>query len=311
MIIPAFLGELGIVESHSPLTLISILFALIVSIVFLAVITGRITSLFVDICRVGGSIVKKVECSNHIIICGWNFQGSRIVEELIHSEVKPRRRIVVLATCETRPVIDEKVEFVQGDPTQDEALIRSGIKTANSAIILSDLTKPANEADAEALMIVLAVESLNRGIHSCVQIVNSSNRIHFQRAHADEIICLDQIGGNLVVASALNHGTSEVISELLTFNSGSEFYRYEQSLSEEIVGKEFADAVHLLAKKRMILLGIETDDTEELRNKMKEDEMLHSSESDSRIVIVNPQNQYKIRQGDALFIVAESAPTQL
>ena len=43
--------------------------------------------------------------------------------------------------------------------------------------------------------------------------------------------------------------------ELLTFNSGSEFYRYDDPLSEEIVGKEFADVVRLLAQRRIMLLG--------------------------------------------------------
>jgi len=310
MVMPAFLGELGVVQSRSLITQISVLIALFVSIAFLAVITAKATSILVEFCRKGGSIVKNSSLSNHIVICGWNFQGDRIVGELLRSEVKPHREIVVLANHEIRPVKDERVEFVKGDPTQDEALIRAGIKRASSAIVLSDLTKPANEADSQALMIILAVESLNREVHSCVQIVNSSNQIHFERAHADEIICLDRIGGNLVVASALNHGTSKVVSELLTFDSGSEFYRYEGPLSEDLVGKEFSQVVQMLAEKRILLLGVETNDSEELRQQLSGD-ILHLSESEGRIVIVNPQNEYKIRQEDALFIIAESAPDKL
>ncbi len=310
MIIPAFLGELGAMEERPLITQVSVLLALASSVAFLAVITAKITSMFVEFCRRGGSIMKKVHSSDHIVICGWNFQGERIVRELLHSGAAARREIIILADCEIRPVKEEKIEFVKGDPTQDECLIRAGIKRANSTIVLSDLTKPANEADAEALMIILAVESLNRKVHSCVQIANSSNRIHFERAHADEVICLDQIGGNLVVASALNHGTSRVVSELLTFDFGSEFYRYDAPLSDELIGKEFSDAVQSLAKQRIILLGFETDDSEELRQKLSND-ILHSLESGGRIVIVNPQNQYQIRQGDALFLIAESAPTAL
>ena len=310
LVMPAILGELGTIESRSLITQVSILAALLVSIVGLAVITAKITSIFVEFCKRGGSIVEKVNLSNHIVICGWNFQGERIVNELMRGQVKPRREIVVLANCESRPVKEESVEYVKGDPTQDESLVRAGITKADSVIVLSDLTKPANEADAEALMIVLAVESLNREVHSCVQIANSTNRVHFQRAHADEIICLDQIGGNLVVASALNHGTSKVVSELLTFNSGSEFYRYEGHLSNALIGKEFSEAVQVLAQKRMLLLGIETEDTEELRRQLSDD-ILRSSGPKGRIMVVNPQKQYKIRQGDILFLIAESAPTGL
>jgi len=310
MIIPAFLGELGVLVGRPLITHVSVLVALASSVAFLAVITAKITSVFVEFCRRGGSIMKKVDLSSHIIICGWNFQGERIVGELLRSGAAAHQGIVLLADCETRPVKNENVEFVRGDPTQDASLFRAGIKKAKSIIVLSDLTKSANEADAEALMIVLAVESLNRQVHSCVQIVNSSNRVHFERAHADEIICLDQIGGNLVVASALNHGTSRVVSELLTFDFGSEFYRYDAPLSDELVGKKFCDAVAMLAERRMILLGFETDDSEELRQRLSSD-ILHSLEPEGRIIVVNPQAEYGIRRGDVLFLIAESVPTGL
>ena len=310
MVMPAFLGEIGEVESNSVVTQASILAALLVSVVFLAVITAKITSMFIEFCRRGGSIVKKVNLSNHIIICGWNFQGEKIAKELLDSGAMSHREVVILADSEQRPMKDERVEFVRGDPTQDEDLIRAGVKNADSVIVLNDLTKQANEADAEALMIVLAVESINRKVHTSVQIVNSSNRRHLERAHADEIICLDQMGGNLVTASAINHGISRVVTELLTFNSGSEFYRYDRHLSDKLVGKEFFEAVQMLVQQRVILLGFETDDSEELRQRLSRD-ILHSVENGKRLIVVNPQSQYKIRQGDALFIIAESEPTEL
>ena len=310
MIMPAFLGELGLLESYSIVVQISILIALLVSVAFLAVITAKITSIFIEFVRKGGRIVKKVDMFDHIIICGWNFQGDKIVRELLSSGVKSHPEIVVLANLEQRPVKDERIEFVQGDPTQDEDLIRAGVKSADSVIVLSDLTKKANEADAEALMIVLAVESLNREIHTSVQIINSSNRVHVERAHADEIICLDQMGGNFIVASALNHGISCVINELVTFNAGSEFYRYDGYLSDKVVGKDFPAAAQTLIKQNIILLGFETDDSEELRYILPND-MLHQIENGRRVIVVNPKGNYKIRQGDALFIVAESKPKKL
>jgi len=309
-IIPAFLGELGTVDDGSLIAQMSILIVLLVSVITLAVVTAKITSMFVEFCRRGGSIVKKVDLSNHIVVCGWNFQGDRIIAELMCSQVRTRREVVVLANCDTRPVKHESVEFVSGDPTQDDSLVRAGVMRADSVIVLSDLTKAANESDAEALMIVLAVESLNRAVHSCVQVANSANRIHFERAHADEIICLDQIGGNLVVSSALNHGTSRIVSELLTFNSGSEFYRYQEQLSDELIGKEFCDAAQVLAQKRIILVGIETDDSGVVRQELCGD-IIQSSELGDRILILNPQKPYKICQGDALFVIAESSPTGL
>jgi voltage-gated potassium channel len=159
-------------------------------------------------------------------------------------------------------------------------------------------------------MIVLAVESLNRSVHTCVQIMNSANRMHLERAHADEIICLDQVGGSLVVTSALNHGVSRILSELLTFNMGSEFYRYDRRISNKLVGKEFSDAMRMLAQQRIILLAVETDYSAGLLDQLGSDVVYKLPEED-RAMVVNPQSRYEIRQGDALFVVAESEPDEL
>ena len=253
--------------------------------------------------------MNRVKFSDHIVICGWNYQGEKIVNELV-SNLKFQREIVILANCERRPLDDDRVEFISGDPCKDEDLTRAGIKKADSVIVLSDVSKGANEADAQALMIVLAVESLNRRTHTTVQLMNLANRIHLERAHADEIICLDQMGGNLVVASAMNHGVSHVVSELLTFNSGSEFYKYEGRLSGELVGKEFTDAVRVLAGKHMLLLGVETEDSPETRTALSSD-VLHPITETKKVIVVNPLSPYKIKQGDALFLIAESQPANL
>jgi voltage-gated potassium channel len=256
--------------------------------------------------------LKRVDYSHHIIICGWNFQGERIIQELLASSSdKDKCRIVILANQEKRPTKEERVDFVKGDPTQDEALIRAGVKVADSVIVMSDLNKNANEADAETLMIVLAVESLNREVHTCVQLLNSSNRMHLERAHADEIICLDQIGGNLVVASALHHGVSRIVRDLLTFNEGSEFYRFDKPLPEHMVGKEFHEAVMELAQKKILLIAFETDYTERLYQQLQHNDVVYRIEEEERMMVINPQSRYKLKPGDVLFVVAESEPYQL
>jgi len=309
-ILPAFLGELGIIESPYVAVQISIIVGMIASITVLVIITAKITSVFVEFVRRGGIMAKKVNLSGHTIICGWNFQGERVISELFSADVRQQRGVVVLNDNEKRPFKDERVEFIKGDPSQDKDLVRAGIMKADSVIVLTDLNKGANEADAEALMVVLAVESLNRVVHTCVQIVNSANRMHLERAHADEIICLDQVGGSLAVASALNHGVSRIVSELLNFNLGSEFYRYDRPISNKLVGKEFCEAVQVLAQKRILLLAVETDYSKELLQQMDADVVYNLPEED-RIMMVNPQSDYSIRQGDALFVIAESEPHKL
>lgn len=309
-VFPAFFGEIGEVQSPFLAVQISIIVGILVSISFIAIITAKITSMLIEFVRRGGTMVKKVNFSGHTIVCGWNFQGVRIIKELMLANVKQQRGIVILADIDQRPSVDDSVELINGDPSQTESLVRAGVSRAHSVIVLTDFTKGANEADAQALMIVLAVESLNREVHTCVQIINSANRIHLENAHADEIICLDQMGGSLVVASAMNPGVSRLVAELLSFNKGSEFYRYDKPLSDALVGKEFTEAVRSLAQQKMILLGFETEYSEKLKQQLSNDVIIKLPEV-NRAFILNPQSKYKIRQDDALFIIAESEPAQL
>jgi voltage-gated potassium channel len=241
-----------------------------------------------------------------VVICGWNSQGPGIVEELLKAGNAPG--IVILARTEQCPEVAGVVEFLCGDSTQDADLRRAGVERADSVIVLTDFSSNPNEADARALLIALAVETLNPAVHSCVQILNSANKRHFLRAGVDELICLDHIGGNLAVASALNHGVTLMVSELLTFNSGSEFYRVTGKIVDSIIGMSFAEAVAFLLQKKMILLGVETDSTAELRETLSRD-VLHevrAKDERDRVIVINPQGSYKIGASDALFCVAES-----
>ncbi|MGB2984080.1 MAG: NAD-binding protein, partial [Candidatus Bipolaricaulia bacterium] len=311
-VLPPFLGQV-IENPDIPLhrALVSVV-GLVASIGSLAIITALIVNRFVRLCMKGGRIVKEVRFRNHIVICGWNTQGAAVVDELLRADTGKEQRVVILADLDKRPIEEDRVEFLKGSPIKDTDLRRARIEDADSAIVLTDFAQDPNEADAKALLIVLAVESLNRSVHTCVQILNASNRRHFERVNTDEIICLEQLGANLAVASALNHGTSHLVSELLTFNSGSEFYRYAGKLPENLVGVGFAQAVHTLAERRIILLGIETPDSEEVRKALPDD-IAHplALEDEKRIIIVNPQGPYRLQQGDALFLVAEDLPRRL
>ena len=309
-VFPSFLGELGEIGDPNLAVQISIVVGLLASISFIVIITAKITSVLIEFMRRGGSMAKKVNFSGHTIICGWNFQGERIVEDLLEADAKKHRGVVILANSEERPLKEERVEFIKGNPADDEDLIRAGVKKAESVIVLTDFTMDASAADAQAIMIALAVEDLNREVHSCVQIMNSANASHLRHAHADEIICLDQMGGSLAVFSALHHGVSMIVSELLTFNKGSEIYRYNHPLSDEIVEKEYAEVAKILADQRMVLLGVETDYNEETK-KMDILDALHKLPEKDRVIIVNPQSNYLFHQGDVLFIVSESEPARL
>lgn len=304
MVLPPFLGQIADATDVAPLTAVVWLLGLLASVGSLAIVTALIVGRFVRILLRGGHVSTKTRQTGHVVVCGWNGQGQSIVDALLAADCSGA--IVVVANVERRPLEEDDVEFISGDPTQDSVLRSAGIERARSAIVLTDFHESRNDADAKALLIALAVESMNSSIHTCVQILNSANARHFERAGVDELICLDQIGGNLAVASAVNHGVSALVSELLTFNSGSELYRVEGDPVAGLVGGTYVEAVKTLAEKHVILLGVEMDASIELREAMRAEVLHRAGPGDHRVMMVNPQSEYRIRPGDTLFCAARS-----
>lgn len=303
--IPSFLGEMGSINFNA--TGIASIMGLIVYVAFLGILIGKAAEFLVGISIRGGIIMKKIRYKNHILICGWNYQGSKIIENLLASDIYKRRPIVLLADTENIPYSTNKIDFVCGSPYKKEDLIRAGVKNADSAIILTDFKK--ENPDADALMITLAIESINRNVHTCVQILSSDNRSHLENANADEIICLDQVGGSLAVTSALNHGVSDIINELLTFDLGSEFYRYKNKIPKEYIGKSFTAIGKQLYEEKIILIAVETKKDDYLLKTCKKD-WIHTS-SEKNAILINPQGEYKFRENDILFVISEDEPSKL
>ena len=137
---------------------------------FLCILIGKAAEVLVSISLKGGVIMKKVRCKNHFIICGWNYQGSKIIESLLSESKHHEKPIVILADLDKPPFDSDKVDFISGKPWRKEDLIKAGILDADSAIILTDIrSEKSQNPDADALMITLAIESLNKDVHTSVQ----------------------------------------------------------------------------------------------------------------------------------------------
>jgi voltage-gated potassium channel len=297
-IIPIFFGETTAPQSTGEriVTLIALAQGLILT-TYLIVISAFFSVK-------GGQVLTK-EHSNHYAIFGWNFQGTRVINELIEARAGDHFDIVVVPG---HPVPNElkqfgnKISVIEGAPAENATLLGADIMTAKSAIILNDTTDSPESADARVLMITLAIESMNPAVYTCAQVQHSSNEIHLQRANVDETIPLDMIGANLAVSSALHHGVTKMISELVHFDSGSEIYKMVPPLPASLVGLKFADAQTWFASHDMILVGIESE-----RLSDSYTSTLTLSSIKSRGVAVNPHG-HAIELNDALFVISQDAP---
>ena len=185
--------------------------------------------------------------SNHLLICGWSAKGSEIIRELRAKEVEDVREIVILADRDTDPIEGDGITFIRGNPSSDGDLRRAGIDRVSTVIVLADASNTSDDPDdldARSLLTTLAIESINPDAYSCVEVVKSENRQHFERTRADELVVSAELTGALLAAAARTHGLTAVIADLLTHPEGQELYRIPAP--PEVVGQTVRFALEQL-----------------------------------------------------------------
>lgn len=247
------------IETH--LGFVSYWLIQVAGISLIAFATGTIASRFVAAVINQGAGMAKFKGSGHVLICGWSPKGSEIIRELRAREVEDQREIVILADRETAPTKGDAVTFVRGNPSNADDLRRAGLERVSTVIVLADTTNASDDPDdldARSLLTTLAVESINGDAYSCVEVVKSENRQHFERTHADELVVSAELAGALLAASARTHGLTSVISDLLTHPEGQELYRVPTP--PELVDATVRSALGVLKDAHnSLLVGIFSD----------------------------------------------------
>ncbi len=183
-------GYTEVAEMTQEAKLFSI-FVIVLSVSTLGFLASRIVSLF------SGGFVNQVwrknkmeriinEMKNHYIICGAGETGWHIIKQFQRQEVD----FVVIDMDET--VIEELVElgvnYIRGDATQDDVLIKAGIERAKG--LVAALSK-----DADNVFIVLTAKQLNETIHVVARAIDKSSHKKLRLAGANNTVSPNEIGG--------------------------------------------------------------------------------------------------------------------
>jgi voltage-gated potassium channel len=222
--------------------------------------TATVASRFVATVINRGAGMGKFKGADHLLICGWSPKGVEIIRELRAKEVEDPRPIVILADIETDPVDEKGITFVRGNPSNSDDLARAGLDRVATVIVLADASNTSSDPDdldARSLLTTLAIESLNGSAYTCVEVVKSENRQHFERTKADELVVSAELTGALLAASARTHGITSVIADLLTHPEGEELYRV--AVPPELVGQTVRHALEVMKDVHdSLLLGVFT-----------------------------------------------------
>jgi voltage-gated potassium channel len=203
------ISTVGFMEVH-PLTRAGRLFTMLL-------IVSGITVLFYTIGKIAQVMFEgqfqryfgrmKVEkliesMQDHYIICGYGRIGSLICREFA---AKPVPFVVV----ESSPAVIEKIEYdgfpyIRGSATEDESLLRAGIKRAKGLIAVVT-------SDTENVYITLTARGLNPGLFILARAGEEGSDIKLTRAGANKVISPYHIGGSRMAQAVLRPNVVDFI----------------------------------------------------------------------------------------------------
>jgi len=151
--------------------------------------------------------MKKVEnLKNHVIICGYGRVGSKALDTLNEHKrkcliIEKDEKIIEYFRANTL------INYIKGDATQDELLLKSGIKKAKALIT----TLPS---DSENLFVVLTARELNPNITIIARASKASSVKKLKIGGADNVIMPDSLGGSHMAQLIATPDVLEFIDEI-------------------------------------------------------------------------------------------------
>jgi TRAP-type uncharacterized transport system substrate-binding protein/cadmium resistance protein CadD (predicted permease) len=290
--------------------------------------------------------MKPITLKNHIVLCGWNNSTESFIENFlanIESQIKEKQKIVcVVENVETirnqyeaiKSFHDlHKIELIEGDIKQDKTLKQSNIIHAKTVVIFSEDSTDAS--DEKTLLRALSISRFCRkfhlndsstkskrrdiGIYSdstyiIAELNNEKYKDDLLAADVNEVVCSNNYSRNIISQSIINHGLSNILDKILTFNKGNEFYTIDLSknLNKIFVGKTFDELLIMLRRVHIQLIAINVVYHDKYNNKIIDNEKklsLTQSDGLESSIIINPSSKNelnrKVDDDDVLVVFAE------
>ncbi|CAN5858421.1 potassium channel protein [soil metagenome] len=161
---------------------------------------------------------------NHTVICGFGQVGRHVALHLVDEG----ESLVVVDIDRERVEAARALDLlaIEGDATQEEALVVAGISAARAVIACS-------YDDADNVLISLTAKGVNPGTFVVARIKQDENEAKVRRAGADRVIAPAAIGGRRIAAlvtrpgvvdflDVVTHGTEEdlILEELVVLPDG-------------------------------------------------------------------------------------------
>ena len=322
----------GDITPNSVMGRVAAMFLLIVGVAIFGILSGKFASFLLDRQqKKGRGLIIMGKMKNHFIICGWKPGFDKILEGILFANPEiPADRIIIVNNADRTEIetvlANEKfkgINFLYGDFTDEEILLKAQIKNAERVLILADRSKQYSslETDSRTVLGVITIKNLSPKVYCVAEIIDSKFEKHLSLARCDEIILTSDYEQNLLVQASAGKGMSHILRELVSEEDTSVLVL--QEIPAEFVGKEYSEYKSSL-KTRDILIGVlentgnfyvrrnealaeaqKNPDMEKIVSNLKKVKTLKSN-----IPVFNPPDGYIVPESSkAIFIRAKTDET--
>jgi voltage-gated potassium channel len=196
---------------------------------------------------------------NHTIVCGYGRNGKQAVSKL-KSHHKPCVIIESRAELMEGFDFDSEVMYIKGNATDDESLLKAGIK--NAAHIITTLP-----SDADNLYVVLSSRQLNSTITIVSRASNDSSYSKLKIAGADNVIMPDKLGGAHMASLVITPDIIEFIDRLSV--AGDNVTNLVEILTDDLPKEYLSKSIYDLDLRKTTgctVIGLKTPDREYIIN---------------------------------------------
>lgn len=315
-------GDFSPETSGGRLVAVLVMFA---GISLVSMLTATISSIFVAKEIREGKGLEQLHIQNHLILCGWNQDGENILEAFENLEQGKSGNMALINELKEEEIRHLKnrfkslnIQFVAGDFTQEDILVKANLSKADTVIIIPNRSKnDLVSADERTIFATLTIKSLAPNVKVVAYISDRNNLTHIKRANADEVIVGDDLGTAMLVSHVMSPGVPQAVNRLLNSNSKSRIRRMD--IPPEFVGLDYNKLFdHFRREKGWILIGVYSEDEnlgigailsadssaldKFIERKLKDGGI--SLQDQSKInVTVNPNSEYLIKENERAIII--------
>ena len=300
----------------------------------LSLITASIASIFVERKIREGKGLETIKEKDHIIICGWNESGKKVLDGILTQLTGTHPKIILVNELDRDEVQsiqyeyrDHNLRFVRGNFVKQDVLARANLVRAKSALVLADVSggHSIEKADERTIFGTMAIKSMASKVRTCAELIHGENREHLIRANVDEIIVRGESGGSLLATAALSPGVADSIRLLINNEDENKLWRI--LVPSRFEGKSLDELSSYLRDKfgALLLAVVREEESVKLEDILSDDSTFIDTFIKTKFeesgkdffgakqdvsVMINPPDDYELGVNDWLVVISRERPSE-